>query len=332
MQDAALKAQKQRLIRIGRILRYFLDNEAVITTNLAKHLGFDVRTVQRDLRALRDAGMPIHEVKKGTYRLKKDLIKYNDLSQFKESELALIVALKDLVSQLGAPFEEAAEVVLNKLCDDAVHTPVYVKIEGGFRLNAATMTKLIDAIRLGRQVAFSYNSDTPHAVIAHPYRVAYYDGFWYLIARDTNDKVIKKYALDKIGGVKKLKEEALGMPKDLDETLSKSINIWFSGERTKEVLIEVDHRWAHYFQRRDILPLQKILSEQEDGSLIVGFMACSNEEIAMCLKPWLPHVRVLSPRDVRNLLVKEYTQWIQWQGDARKPRARNCPRQTDNPC
>lgn len=111
------------------------------------------------------------------------------------------------------------------------------------------MTRLIDIIRLGRQVAFSYNSDTPHEVIAHPYRVAYYDGFWYLIARDTKDKIIKKYAQDKIGSVRKLKEGVPGMPRDLDETLSKSINIWFSGERNREVIMEVDHRWAHYFQR-----------------------------------------------------------------------------------
>jgi len=31
------------------------------------------------------------------------------------------------------------------------------------------------------------------------------------------------------------------------------------------------------------------------------------------MKPWLPHLRVLRPKGMRNRLVKEYKQWIQWQ-------------------
>ena len=78
-------------------------------------------------------------------------------------------------------------------------------------------------------------------------------------------------------------------------------------------LFGVDAQWANYFKRRWIMPLQEIIEERDDGSLIVRFIACSDEEISMCMKPWLPHVRVLRPKDVRNRLVKEYKQWIQWQ-------------------
>ncbi len=313
MKEESRKAQKQRIIRVGKILKAFLERETVGTTLLSKLLGVDVRTIQRDLKALKDAGLPIHEEKKGTYCLRKDLIKYGDMSLFDESELALIVALKDLVSQLGAPFEKAAEDILSRLCDYSACRPIFVKIEGGINLNTKTMNKLIETIQMGRQVFFSYKTDKPHDVIAHPYRVAYFDGVWYLVAKDTKDNTIKKYALDKISDVKKLKEAVKDMPKDLDDVLSKSVNIWFSRDRTKEVVIEVDPKWSHYFQRRWILPLQKIVEEREDGSLIVRFIACSDEEISMCLKPWLPHVRVLKPKDVQNRLVKEYKQWMQWQ-------------------
>lgn len=313
MKEESRKAQKQRIIRVGKVLKAFLERETVGTTLLSKLLGVDVRTIQRDLKALKDAGLPIHEEKKGTYCLKKDLIKYGDMSLFDESELALIVALKDLVSQLGAPFEKAAEDILSRLCDYSACRPIFVKVEGGINLSTKTMNKLIETIQMGRQVFFSYKGDKAHDVIAHPYRVAYFDGVWYLVAKDTKDNTIKKYALDKISDVKKLKEAVKDMPKDLDDVLSKSVNIWFSRDRTKEVVIEVDPKWAHYFQRRWILPLQEIVEESEDGSLIVRFIACSDEEVSMCLKPWLPHVRVLRPKDVQSQLVKQYKQWIQWQ-------------------
>ncbi|HQI80749.1 MAG TPA: WYL domain-containing protein [Deltaproteobacteria bacterium] len=305
--------QKQRIIRVGKVLKAFLERETLTTPLLAQLLGVDVRTIQRDLKALKDAGLPVHEEKKGTYSLKKDLIKYGDLSLFDESELALIVALKDLVSQLGAPFERAAEDILSRLCEYSACRPVYVRIEGGINLKTKTMNKLVDTIQMGRQVFFSYKKDKPHDVIAHPYRVAYFNGVWYLIARDTKDGIIKKYALDKISDVKRLKEKVRGMPADLDDILSSSVNVWFEKDRTTEVVIEVDAAWAHYFERRNILPVQETVESREDGSLVLRFLACSEEEVVMCLKPWLPHVRILKPEDVRNRLLKDFRQWIGWQ-------------------
>ncbi len=313
MKKESQAVQKQRIIRVGKVLKAFLERETVTTPLLAQLLGVDVRTIQRDLKALKDAGLPIHEEKKGTYSLKKDLIKYGDLSLFDESELALIVALKDLVSQLGAPFERAAEGILSRLCEYSACRPVYVRIEGGINLNTKTMNKLVDTIQMGRQVYFSYKKDEPHDVIAHPYRVAYFNGVWYLIARDTKDNIIKKYALDKISDVRRLKEKARGKPADLDEVLSRSVNVWFEKDRTTEVLIEVDAQWSHYFVRRDILPLQEIMEKRDDGSLLVRFLACSDEEVVMCLKPWLPHVRVLRPNNIRNRLTREFTIWLSWQ-------------------
>ena len=103
------------------------------------------------------------------------------------------------------------------------------------------------------------------------------------------------------------------MPKDLDSTLQESVNIWFSGERTMEVLVEVDPSWAHYFQRRQILPQQKVEEEKHDGSLLVRFLGSSNEEVVMCLKPWLPHMRVIHPNSIRELLLDEYGKWLDWQ-------------------
>ncbi|HOO47325.1 MAG TPA: WYL domain-containing protein, partial [Deltaproteobacteria bacterium] len=180
-------------------------------------------------------------------------------------------------------------------------------------LSGKTMSKVTKAIQGNKQITFFYKGRTSHDVTAEPYRIAYFDGVWYLVARDTNDQIIKKYILQNMQDIRILRSSSHGMPDDLDETLERSVNIWFSGERNMEVLIEVDAAWAHYFKKRSILPLQEIAETREDGSVLVRFFACSIEEIMMCLKPWLPHVRVLKPTDIKDLLVKEYRQWIGWQ-------------------
>jgi len=311
--DESRRAVTRKLMRIGQILRAFLERESVTTAFLCQMLGINARTIQRDLKALREAGIPVHEVKKGVYKLDKALFK--DLEVFDDAELALIVALKDLVSQLGKPFEKAADTLLDRICDYAACKPVYVKVESGIELSSKIMSRLIKAIQGSRQVSFYYQGNTSHDVTADPYRIAYFDGAWYLVAKDTNDRIIKKYILYKISDLKLLRSASKGIPKDLDETMQKSVNIWFSGERSKEVIIEVDTAWSDYFKKRWILPLQEIREEREDGSLIVRFFACNDQEIVMCLKPWLPHVRVTHPDSIKKLLLNEYREWVEWQRD-----------------
>ncbi len=312
MREESRRAVTRRMMRLGQILKAFLNKDSVATAWICKELGVNARTIQRDFKALRDAGIPVHEKKKGEYALDKDLFK--DLEVFDEIELSLIVALKDLVSQLGRPFEKAADDLLGRICDYTACRPVYIKVDSGIQLSSRIMNRMIKAIQGSRQVSFEYHGSTSHGVVANPYRVAYFDGAWYLVARDANDSIIKKYALDRINDLKVLRSASKGMPRDLDDTLQKSVNIWFSGERTIEVIIEVDAEWAHYFSRRWILPLQEIVEKRDDGSLLVRFLACSQEEIVMSLKPWLPHVRVLSPDSTRLLLIQDYGSWLKWQG------------------
>ena len=314
MGDNSHRAVTRRLMRLGRILRIFLEREAVSTSWIGQDLGVNARTIQRDLKALKCAGIPVNEEKKGLYRLDKNLFK--DLEVFDDAELALIVALKDLVSQLGTPFERAADDLLGRICDYTACRPVYIKVKSDVPLSGKTMSRIVKAIQGGRQISFYYQGRSSHGVTAEPYRIAYFDGVWYLVARDTADRIIKKYILGNMSDIRVLRAASRNMPKDLDETLERSVNIWFSGERTMEVLIEVDAAWAHYFQRRWILPLQEVTELKDDGSILVRFFACSVEEVMMCLKPWLPHVRVLMPAEVAEQVLGDFQAWAAWQGAA----------------
>ena len=312
MVDNSHRTVTRRLMRLGRILRIFLEREAVNTSWIGRDLGVHARTIQRDLKALKCAGIPINEEKKGLYRLDKNLLK--DLEVFDDAELALIVALKDMVSQLGKPFERAADDLLGRICDYTACRPVYIKVKSDLPLSGKTMSRIIKAIQGGRQISFYYQGRSSHGVTAEPYRIAYFDGVWYLVARDTDDRIIKKYILDNVSDIRVLRTDSKAVPTDLDETLERSVNIWFSGDRSMEVLIEVDAAWAHYFQRRWILPLQEVTELKDDGSILVRFFACSVEEVMMCLKPWLPHVRVLQPAEVAEQVLGDFQTWAAWQG------------------
>jgi predicted DNA-binding transcriptional regulator YafY len=305
------KNTHRRLMRVGQMLKLFLEKERVTTATLSREFHTTARTIQRDLSFLKQCGFPVSEADPGVYRLDKDIFKNFEL--FDENEMALIVALKCAVSQLGEPFQKAADEVFNRLYQATASQPVYIHVDESVPLDARLMNRLLKAIRSKRRVSFHYASVNSHPATVDPYKIVHYDGFWYLVAREDGTGIIKRYALDKLRELKMQPVACAGMPKDLDELLRQSANIWFCEERNLEVLIEVNPKAADYFKRRKIFPTQELRKEKPDGSLIVIFKVGNYEEIRDILKAWLPNVKILSPENMKKSFAAELRNWLLWQ-------------------
>ena len=305
------KNTHRRLMRVGQMLKLFLEKERVTTATLSREFHTTARTIQRDLSFLKQCGFPVTEAGPGIYRLDKDIFKNFEL--FDENELALIVALKCAVSQLGQPFQKAADEVFNRLYQATASQPIYIHVDESVPLDARLMNRLLKAIRSKRRVSFHYASVNSHPATVDPYKIVHYDGFWYLVAREDGTGIIKRYALDKLKELKMLSESFPAVPANLDELLRQSANIWFCEERNLEVVIEVNKKAADYFKRRKIFPTQELRKEKPDGSLIVIFKVGNYEEIRDILKAWLPNVRILSPENMKKSFAAELRNWLLWQ-------------------
>lgn len=302
---------RKRLIRLGQILKIFMEKEKVSTTWLSRYFQTTPRTIQRDLLLLKEADFPLSEFSRGNYQIEKTLFK--NFEVFDETELALVIAIKNLVGQLGEPFQKAADDIFNKLYEDVTTSPVFIKIDDSVILDKRQFNRIVKAIREKRQGTFEYEGFSPYEVNIEPYRVCFFDGFWYLVGKDLCDQKFKRYALDKIKDFKPLSNNFRCVPAQVDRMLKESGNIWFSSERNIEVVIEVDKSCAGYFRRRKIYPHQEIKKEQADGSIVVSFKVGSLDEIMNILKVWLPYIKILQPEDLKNIFLKQMKTWITWQ-------------------
>ncbi|HDS05421.1 MAG TPA: transcriptional regulator [Deltaproteobacteria bacterium] len=310
------KKAQTKLIRVAQILRIFMEKEKISSSWLAKEFRTTPRTIQRDLALLKEAGFPLHEIQKGTYQLSKDLVK--NLEIFDDTELALMVALKNVVGQLGQPFQKAADGVLERLYECVTSMPVFVKIDEAIPLDSSFLNRMVKAIREKRQLGFHYTSKTgSHPVQLEPYRVVYFEGFWYLIGNEPSTGILKRYALDKIKDIRLLKAGFKSIPNDLDAVLQKSANIWFAEEMNLEIIVQIDSEVSHYFKRRRMFPTQEIKEEKPDGSLIVSFRVGHYEAIRDMLKSWIPNMVILSPAKVRDSLLADANKWIKKQQNTR---------------
>lgn len=309
------KNAQTKLIRLGQILRIFMEKEQVASSWLSKQFRTTPRTIQRDLLLLKEAGFPLHEIQKGTHRMSKDLVK--NLEVFDDTELALVIALKNLVGQLGEPFQHAADGVLDRLYDCVTTMPVFVKIDDPVALDSALLNRIVKAVREKRRVGFQYayaKGTGAHSVDLEPYRVVYFSGFWYLIGNEPCTGILKRYALDRIRELRLSSATFKGVPDDLDSILKTSANIWFTGEQNLEVSILVESRVSHYFKRRKMFPTQEIKEERPDGSLVVSYRVGQYEAILNVIKSWIPHILILEPEDFKEELLREVKGWTKRQG------------------
>ena len=306
------RSTQTKLIRLGQILRIFMEKGQVSSSWLSQHFRTTPRTIQRDLLLLKESGFPLHEVQKGLHRMSKDLVK--NLEIFDDTELALVVALKNIVGQLGQPFKKAADGVLDRLYDCVSSMPVFVKIDDAVPLDSALLNKIVRAVREKKQVTFRYAANKgPHPVQMEPYRVAYFSGFWYLIGNEPSTGILKRYALDRISDIRLLKTCCQDVPEDLDDILRKSANIWFAGDMKLEVKVLIDAQVSHYFRRRMIFPTQELKEERRDGSIVVTFRVGRFEAIRNVLKSWIPNIVILEPEDFRKDFLKDVKGWVKRQ-------------------
>jgi predicted DNA-binding transcriptional regulator YafY len=158
---------QSKLIRIGQILRILMEKDHVSCDWLSKQFQTTARTIQRDLLLLKTSGFPVHEIHKGSYGLRKDLLKHLEI--FDDTELAVIVAIKNIVGQLGLPFQKAADNVLDRLYDSMTNMPVFVKIDDAVLLDSLLLNRIVKAIRAKKQVNFQYTTGKgTHPVCLEP--------------------------------------------------------------------------------------------------------------------------------------------------------------------
>lgn len=298
----------RRLVRLGQILKIFLEKDRISTTWLSTHFQTTARTIQRDLLTLKTSGFPLKELSKGYYQIDKTLLK--NFEVFDDAELALVIAVKNIVTQLGEPFQKAADDIFSKLYDHVTTSPVVIKIDDSVSVDGLQFNRIVKAIREKRQGIFEYEGSSPFEVTIEPYRVCFFDGFWYLVGEDTADHTLKRYALDKIKNFKPLRSTFRSVPVEIDRMIQESGNIWFASARTLEVAIEVDKEAAHYFRRRTVFPHQEITEERSEGSIIVSFKVGSLNEITNNLKIWIPHIKIIRPEELKSNFLAMIEGWL----------------------
>ncbi|MBQ3835089.1 MAG: WYL domain-containing protein [Elusimicrobia bacterium] len=271
-----------------------LDSGSVTEKGLAEELNISTDAIRDYLKEIETAEFPLYNPEKGTYAFAEEFsLKKRQLSG---TDAGLLVLFNSFVESLNnKKFDESLANLRKKILQENEDSPFYVKIQKGQEYEVNGTTKIIEtAIRERYFISIESNKKNTIKCL-RPIKIAYYEGFWYLICLLGKKNKILKYNIANIKSVA-VSDKQFEYTKDIDDILKESVSIWFEKDRNMKVKLSVDKKVAKYFKIRQFFPLQETVEEQEDGTLILECKVSRKEEVLPTVFQWLPYIKVLEPK------------------------------------
>lgn len=290
-----------KISRLMFILNEF-DKGEVVLSKVAGDLLVTVRTVQRDIKVLESAGFPIANPCKGNYCFVEgySLRKL----QLSSREAALLALLSGIAGSLGGGFRDTYITLRNRILQNVQENPFYIKLpKGQAFLNDANSKTLERAIKRREKLKIVYEHSKLSGRDISPLKIAWFDGFWYLLALGKGDTILK-LRLDKI---RRLTPTGILFlrPQKIEKILEESSSVWFEHNRDKRVELLVSPEAAPYFEKKEYFPKQKILTKSAEKGLVLECFTGKYEEILPTVLAWLPHIVVVNPAELKELVIQK---------------------------
>ncbi|MBF0594986.1 MAG: WYL domain-containing protein [Candidatus Omnitrophica bacterium] len=304
------EGQKKAIERLITLLSILDKGRSISSKEVAETLDVAQRTVQRDIKVLKNAGYPIDELENGRHQFVEGFT----LRKFSltEEQASLMSFMFEIASGLGETFEESFKDLFNRLRAKDLQTAYFAKVPAKRTpLPASTDIKYLEAAILDCdrvQISYVSAAKVEKEYCLEPLKIAFFDGFWYLVAIKKGETRIQKYRIDRVKSVTIL-EEAFIPRVNIDKILNDSVNIWFDEVRGDRVLIRVAPEAVQFFKECQYLPLQKTVEERKDGSIVVETFPAQPDEIRRIIMHWIPCLTVLEPAAFKaeiKTMVEEY--------------------------
>lgn len=300
MKNFAKYISNPKLTRLEFLYEKLVKSKNGLTIKeLAEELNVNPKTIKRDMQGVLEEMGLVRNGRKWRIDTNKD---YQN-----QDEKIILEVLDTMAKSAGDSFYAKAHPILSKLTQN-INNPIYAsldieKLEEKDLKNFQILEKVINT---KTQIVFKYENKLFQT---KPLKLAFFNGFWYLLAFDMKKReIFKKFYLKNIQNIT-LTQEHFQTDENLETKLQKANSIWFSLEKTFVVRLLIEEPIRKYFERKP-LKSQIITGKDNDGSIEIELEINHEMEILPLVYYYMPYIKVLEPNFIADKVKEVVEQYL----------------------
>jgi len=277
--------------RIGDLIRRLNNGEYITTESAATYYGISVRNAERDFTERLPKYLTIKILKNKV--TKEWYLEKNDITTILTAEDELTInLLLEHSKNIGIDFYRSTYKLIEKFKDSIHSNTIYAKLDIEDISDVKIELMKVEKAIIDKNIIQCLYKNKKRKI--KPLKLACFDGYWYLVLKDTKDNLIKKYYFKDIQEIIISSEIFNDTCVSLQKKLDNAINAYFDGNK-KEFLITlfVEKEIAHLFKRKKISKSQRIINKYKDGSLELELFITHEMEILPLVKRFEPHIKII---------------------------------------
>jgi len=299
------KDYDKTLTRLIGILTKLSDGERPTSKELAQEYNVSVRTIQKDLKE-RLHNFVIEKDNEHRYYFADGFtLKRTTLTKDETIFLNLALSQFEDVDDI----DKVTDKIYKKIISQKFTSPYFIKQDDieDIDIDSPLISQLERYIEDKEIVKIDFEDEQKELEL---YKIAAFDGLWYLLAHDIEESKVKVFRLSEIKKISPTYTYHKTKNEYIENMLSKIHSAFFEDGNSFTVEVKVYKEIAMYFKNKEFLESQLIEEEYADGSLRISFAVTHDEDIDNIIKSWLPHIEVLKPQRYREKLLKELKSYI----------------------
>ena len=299
------KTYDKALYRLTTILELLFQDAKPTIKELAEEFNVTERTIQKDVyERLGSFGIAKNPYGQLEFENGIDIRK----SFLRIEEMYFLSLSLSQVEDIDEQHQQLAREIFHKVLKKELYNPYFIKAESFQPIDTdeALVETLEEAITGQKAIEIMFNHKP---LKLFPYKIASFEGIWYLMANDAHEDKLKNYMISRIENLHVLNETFERM-EELDKVLEEVESAWYVEGNSFEVIVKVHPEIAEYFHLKKHLESQKIVEEHDDGGLLISFTVTHDEDVDNLIKSWLPHIEVISPEHFKNRIRSELENYL----------------------
>jgi proteasome accessory factor B len=307
--------------RLHSIIRLLETRHGLTLDELAEECDVDRRTIQRDLRAIEQAGYGLTSDWSDNKKVYRFLTKSRNLPPitFTLPQLMSLYLLRSLGAHLaGTPFQAEIDELFKSIhsvlpARYAAHLERIARVSlpllhgsRDYSTSAAFVVDLQKALLQQYRIRLKYAKKGKGEVENYevdPYTLVFHKGGIYLLGNAHNRSGMRLFAIERIRGVE-LTRQSFEIPDSYQPEAHFSSAFGLVSDSTMKVCVRFSAEVAHAVKDRIWMTGQKISSDSV-GRVSVEFEAAGQMELVSWILSYGVHAEVLEPLELRKEVKKQ---------------------------